>query len=291
MQQILEDQSGTLEVYPDSRPSSATITIFKPGGEELVASTAATVDSLSTTVASKTSDEVFVVASASGFVVGRKYLLIGAGGDSSPIEISEIDGTTITLAHPPAIPVAVSDSIVGLRVSYTLASSKTGERDLYYRAEWLVTPTSGDVQGIQSTFDVVRMQFTDPCTSDTVKRYLSFQFPSAISRYSSEELNNIAERASNMVTRAVDSIGRRAHLYGSPEMFTEAGLIAMKIVLADDGLIPQAGQLDVLEYLENLRRSFKSHVHQATQSGWYDKDDDGVVETGEKGNWSTRVVL
>jgi len=94
-----------------------------------------------------------------------------------------------------------------------------------------------------------------------------------------------------MVVRSVDAIGRRAHLYGSPDMFEECGLLALKLILADDGLIPQAGQIDPLEFLTNIRLSFNASIHQATQSGWYDVDDDGEVEKNEIGNWSIRVVL
>ena len=291
MIQVLQNQNATLEIYPKSRPSSATVTIFKPGGDALVESTAATVDAANTTIASVTSSEVFTVASASGLATGRKYLLVGATGDESAVEISEIDGTTITLAEPPAIPVSVSDAFVGLRVTYVLASANTSVRDLNYRAEWIVTPTSGDVYSQQTMLDVVRMQFKEPCTRETVKRYLSFQFPSATARYSSEELNNIAERANNMVVRSVDAIGRRAHLYGSPDMFEECGLLGLKLILADDGLYPNSGQIDPLEFIQSVRLSFNSAIHQATQSGWYDVDDDGEVEKREIGNWSIRVLL
>ena len=293
---FIQDQAGTLEVYPSGRAASATVTVYKPGGGELIASSSATVDSTSTTISgTPTSNQVFAVASASGLSVGISYALESATEGSSVVEIAEISGTTITLAQPASFDLASGDALRGLRLTKALTSANTADRALHYRADWIVTPADGgDVQSFRTMFSIARMQFLPPCTRDTVLRYLSFQFPSAIARYNGEEMANLAARASARVTRLVESTGRAPELVGRADLFADAGLLALKLVLADDGLVPQAGTIDLLEFTDSTRRSLQQAVTEAVRAAqWYDHDDDGVVDQNrlEVGPFAMRIVL
>jgi hypothetical protein len=125
-----------------------------------------------------------------------------------------------------------------------------------------------------------------------VKMVLSFQFPSAASRYQYQELVDIAERASAMVMRQVEASGRYAQLIGDPSAFKDAGLYALRVILADQNLIPQASTTDVVEYLTAMQKRMQEEVRTALKAGqWYDKDDDGVPDAGERGAFSTRIRL
>lgn len=293
---FIQDQAGTLEAYPSGRPTSAEVTVYRPGGGELVSSSSATVDSTSTTIdGAPTSNQVFAVASASGLAVGRSYALESATEGSSVVEIAEISGVNVTLSQPASFDLASGDALRGLRLTKALTTANTADRALHYRADWLVTPADGgDVQSIRTMFSIARMQFLPPCTRDDVVRYLSFQFPSAVARYNGEEMANIAERASARVVRLVESTGRAPELIGRADLFSDAGLLALKLVLADDGLVPQAGTIDLLEFTDSTRRALQQAVTEAVRAAqWYDADDDGVVDQNrlEVGPFAMRIVL
>ena len=293
--QIVQSTTATLDIYPRALPSTAKVTIVKPGGSALVSQTTATIDSASTTVASVsagTAGQQLSVASAAGLSVGTKYLLTSQDGQDATVEISEIDGTTIRLTDPPPFDPQDGDTLKGLRVSFSMSGAQTATRDLYYRAEWEITPSSGNPVRLQTIFHIVRMLFRDPVTQEDAKRILAFQFPSAAQRYEGESLANMAERASQSVLRQIEATGRLAHLYGDPGSFRDAGLVALRLVLADDGLIPQASTTDHVEYIEQLTKKLRDEIKLAVKAAqWYDDDDDRVVDARETGPWSTRVVM
>ena len=294
--QVLQNQSATLEVAGNSQISSATVSVFKPSGDALVEDASATIDTTSGLVSSQstTSPETLHMLSVSGFVVGRPYLIESQNGETSFLYLSEIDavGNKLIFDSPPAFDVEEGDTVRGARISYVLASANTATRDLYYRAEFTITPTAGDVYKLQLMFHVCRTQFQDPVTLDDVKRVLSFQFPSSASAYQTGQLREMAERASNMVFRQIEASGRLPHLVSSPAAFKDAGLYALRLVLADDNLFPQAGTTELTEYIESMSKQMQQECRTAIKAGqWYDKNDDGKVEEREVGALSTRVLL
>jgi hypothetical protein len=293
--QVLQNQSQTLSIVCNSQTSSVAVTCYKPDGSELT-SGSATVDSTLTTVQSQQgeSPESVHVTSVSGFVVGRPYIIESQGGPTSILYLSEIrtSGSLLVFDAPPAFDLASGDTIRGARASFVLGSGFTGERDLYYRAEFTVTPSSGDVYKKQTIFHVCRTQFQDPVSLDDVKRVLSFQFPSSASAYQAGQLREMAERASNMVLRQIEASGKLPHLVSSPDAFKDAGLYALRLVLADDNLIPQAGTTEIVEYVQTMQKQMVEECRTAIKAGqWYDKNDDGVVDPRETGAFSTRVLL
>ena len=294
MRQLIENQSATLELYPSKRASSATVQVVEPGGDDLVsAGTAASVDAVSTTVATVASNQAFTLASASSVVVGRKYEITSATQGSCVVEVSSISGTSIELTEPAAVDIAVSDEFRGLRITYALSSSLTGDRGQHYRADWTVTPADGgDVQAYREIFSIGRMALRPACSKEAVIRLLSFQYPSSVSRYSSQELENIAERASAIVQRLIEKTGRATELIGDASAFRDSGIHALKLCLSDDGLTP-GNAMDLVSFQESTRDQLLSSVHDALNAlQWYDKDDDGVVTRDrEIGPFSIRVVL
>ena len=294
--QILQNQSGTLEVVASSQVSSAIVSVYKPDGTAMVSGASATIDTTNTTIQSQTgsSPETLNVTDVAGFVVNRPYLVESQHGQDSLLYLSQSYDSPdkLVMDAAPAFAITSGDTIRGARVSYVLAAGNTTERDLYYRAEFTITPTSGDVYTRQVMFHVCRTQFQDPVTLDDLQRVLSFQFPSSADAYQTGQLREMAERASNMVLRQIEASGKLPHLISSPAAFKDAGLYALRLVLADDNLIPQAGTTEMVDYLQAMQKAMTLECRTAIKAGqWYDKNDDGKVGSRETGAFSTRVIL
>lgn len=294
--QILQNQSASFEVVASSSTSTATVSFYYPNGSSLVTDASATLDATTATINSQssTSPETLTCSSVVGFVAGRPYLIESIGGQQSVLILSSVNMNTseLTFDQPPPFAITNGDSVSGARITYTLDSTYTSKRDLYYRAEFTITPNSGDVYKKQVMFHVCRTQFDDPVKADEVKRVLSFQFPSSADYYQPGQLKEIATRASNMVIREIEASGRMPHLLSSPDAFKDAGLLALRLCLADDNLIPQAGTTEIVDYVDSIRKQMLESVRTAIKAGqWYDEDDDGKVEERETGAFSTRVML
>ena len=297
--QALQNQSVTLEVVASSITSSATVNVYNPDGSSFFSLPfVATVDSTSATITAQdaASPETLTVNSVSGFVVNRPYVIASQNGQQSVLFLSQIDTSASKLIFDAAPPFAIenNDTINGARVSFDLPSNKTAERGLYFRAEFLIDPAASgaDKYKKQVMFHICRTQFEDPVSMDDVKRVLSFQFPASADYYQAGQLREIAERASNMVMRQIEASGKMPHLLSSPDAFRDAGLLALRLCLADDNLIPQAGTTELIDYVDSIRKQMQDSISVAIKAGqWYDKNDDGKVEERETGAFSTKVML
>lgn len=292
--ELLEDTAHTLEFYPDEVPSSATVSVYKPGGSAVVDAQTATVDPVSLAVSSVSADpQVMTLGGVTGLTVGRRYRIQRSETfEGSIVEIAHIGaGNVITLAEPPAFTPAADDRFMGLRLSYSLTASHTADRGMNYRVVWRVTPVTGaDVKSYREVAHVVRQTFRPPATAEDVSRYLAFAFPSAATARNIEALKNIADRATAAVRRIIEASGRYPALFGDADAFKAAGLIAVKLELIDESLYP--GNVDMLDYSDLLRRQLKETTREAVQAlSHYDKNDDNVVDGREVGPWSTRVIL
>ena len=291
--QFLKDQIGTLEIFPSALVTSADVAVYKPDGAILVSSTSATVDSTSTTITSQTAGNPnrLHLSSVSGFVVGRKYLIQGTDGEEFQVTISSIDTSSnhILVNVPPPFDIQNGDLIKGTRVAYSIPAAKLNVLDTYFRAEFTCTTAAG-VFNETVFFDVVRMQFNIR-SAELVKRLITFQFPSAASRFETGMIEEIADRAHKMILDKIRATGRFPHLYGSPDMFDEAYQHAVRLVLADFGMIPNAGAVDVIEYMNLYRDKLREALDIASQANGYDKDNDGTIDQFERLNWSTKIVL
>ena len=291
--QFLKDQIGTLEIYPSALVTSADVAVYKPDGAILVSSTSATVDSTSTTITSQTAGNPnrLHLSSVSGFVVGRKYLIQGTDGEEFQVTVSSIDTSSshILVNVPPPFDIQNGDLIKGTRVAYAIPAAKLNVLDTYFRAEFTCTTAAG-VFNETVFFDVVRMQFNIR-SAELVKRLITFQFPSAASRFETGMIEEIADRAHKMILDKIRATGRFPHLYGSPDMFDEAYQHAVRLVLADFGMIPNAGAVDVIEYMNLYRDKLREALDIASQANGYDKDNDGTLDQCERLNWSTKIVL
>lgn len=276
---LLENRDGFIEYVSPERPASATLSFKDPSGSELATPTA-TVDPTSTTVTAVTSTDEFTVGSA--LVPGREYLWVSTsdGAHASLVRCAEYDGRVVKLESPPAASVVVvGDLIVGARITATIPASALATRDLHYRAEWTVTGADGLVRVYTQEVHVGRTLFRPACTPDQAARYLSGAFPHLAVERTWGYFAELARRASARVERKLIAGKRYPNLVGDSNAFGDAGLVALRVELAQEGLIPPG--FEPTGYMRSQEQALGEAVNEAISGLWYDKDDDGAVGENE----------
>jgi hypothetical protein len=142
------------------KPSAATAKIvdlaFSDAADDadriILATSAATVDTLSTTTSAATGPRSadprkVPVASAAGFAAGRHYA-ITAAGQAEAFEVDRIDGTNIYARHELRGTYTTSAAVTGLRVTATFPSTRANDADeidrrTIYGVDWVFTGTTG----------------------------------------------------------------------------------------------------------------------------------------------------
>lgn len=147
----------TLSVDLPRRPSAAgTFAVTTMGGAIVQTSSAPTLDTVNTTLASAAAAgaQQLTVTSGTGVTVGRRYLLGGAEDDGGEVvTVRAVSGTTVTLVGRLRAARASGAAFVSARVSFSVAAIATPGRA--YRVEY--TWPSGDGQPVAHIpFDVVR---------------------------------------------------------------------------------------------------------------------------------------
>jgi hypothetical protein len=107
----------------DVRISTPSTTLPDEGSEQ-----AATVDSVSTTLAAAASrgDSSVTVASASGIVEGRRYL-VEDDGEKYVVQVAEVDGTEVHLTGELPGPVSSGAPFVGIAITHQLTADETSD--------------------------------------------------------------------------------------------------------------------------------------------------------------------
>lgn len=163
------NKATTLSVDLPERPDATpTFVVKAPSGGEMLAATSVTLGTTNTTLsgASAAGATTVSVTSASGVVVGRRYLVGGSedvGGER--VTVKSISGTTLTLARPLLRAKASGATFQSTRVECALTAASVATIGRHYRVEitWAVSTVS------QPTFvvplDVVRYQAISTVTS------------------------------------------------------------------------------------------------------------------------------
>lgn len=288
---ILEDRSTLIEFVPPEAPASATCSFKDPGGAEK-ATPAVTVDATNTSVgATVTSSTEFQVGAA--LTPGRQYWWrsADAGAHKALIRCAEYAGGVARLeAPPPGSSVQTGDVITGARLTATIPDTAVTERALNYRAEWTVTGVDGVVRTYLQAIHVVRALFRPACLPDEASRYLAGAFPHASIDRPYGYFAELARRASNRVERKLLAGQRFQHLVGDHGAFADAGVVALRIELALEGMMPPG--FDPTNYVARTEEELGQAIQEAIAGLWYDADDNGVVDQGTEvsGFYSMRLV-
>ena len=296
--ELLEDQAVTIKLLPDmleERPASATVKFQKPSETDstALASGSATLGSWSTTVTGTPSSQTnFSVSSVANIAAGDTVWLETTDGWKGSVLVSEVTAAgAVTLEAPPPGTVTAGASIYAFELTFDLTAAHTADRDLNYKAVWIVTDNAGAKKAFQQIYHVVRTQFSDAVTAQETSRYVALQYPGYAASVDAGHYEEIAKRASDRVRMRVQGSGSYCHLVGDPSQFRlDAGIHSLRIELARDGLVPPG--YDPSQYLSDQERALSRSIGDALRAlQWYDGDDSGTVQTDEvKKTFTVRAV-
>lgn len=266
----------------DVPSADVNITILDASGTELLASTAATKGSVSTTLSAAASAGAknITVAANTGMVVGNPIVLTDASGRSEPCEIEGINSTAIALKSRLSRAYASSDAVTDAHIYYDADISDTDDfsKTIYYQA--LFSSTDWDeTRGI--IFRVVDIKSTNPITFDDVKAWASHV---DIIRDSKDEsmLDKPRDNAWNLIKAKLRASGRDPDVWrDSAECANIGGLLACGLFLAEHG------HYDLSErYVGNppgMGGLFVSYwADFAKAPTWFDTDQDRNVDIDER---------
>lgn len=159
LQSVIKGRGGTIETYfLAGRPTSCTVSVYDGSGSAKVSAASGTVDTVNTTITEPADalDTTLTVASATGIVAGRRYLL-GANPGAEAVGVKDIVGSVVTLWAPLVYGHADNETFVGLRVSYAVDS--TAAAGLWWDGYAVFTPLTGDEN--TETVDCVRRKIPE----------------------------------------------------------------------------------------------------------------------------------
>lgn len=282
--EVAQDQAATIEFYPPVPPTSVTVAVKDSSGG-ILSSGAATVDSVSTTLATVTDRETATLTSGTGVVPGRRYWIVSAQTSERralvSVESLTVVGASVDLYPGPQwLPVA-GDAFRAARVTYSLGSGATATRDPHCRVEWTVTGTDGAVTVHRTTLSIVRTVFDVETRPEDVRAWLAERYAHRATELDNDptRYQQIAERATSLVRRRIRESDRWPHLTGDPGAFIECKRLALRIALIDDGI--RDGVDDVVTYLDAMIRRLDDETRRGLAACWYDSDDSGSVEVEE----------
>lgn len=275
---IARDIGGTVEWYAPLRPDAApTVEVLNAsGGSEVTAGTAATLDSVNTTLAAGASatDTSLTLTSGANLSAGRRYLISAAGGQSEVIELDRFSGTTAYLKNPLTYPHANGAAFQGTRISYTIAAAVAGTEEDYWRARfsWAVSGTAQAAGVVE--FTITRHPIYNPA-----------QIPDLYQVASSALQARIATDQSlgDALTRAWDEVLDTLHAQ-SVRIGTIVGSDKLKraVVYRTLGLLAEPYGRDYRDERDELQKRYLACLAVFKGAAALDDNEDNAIEKYEK---------
>lgn len=268
--EIRKSTAAAITFVTDSVWTSISGEVLSRTGSQLATPTP-TVNAADTTITAATDASTFTLDDATAVTPGTSYLVTDLGW-SQVCKIATVNGTAVTTVDPlPATPTTSATFKGGVSVSLTVPSSATGTVGENYRARIYTTTNA---QEMVEVFHVVYHLFSTPITAAELQSLVSEVWPSR--EFGAVELAQIADEASEKVSRAVRSTGRRPYAYGDSNLFKAAGKVAARLVLLDYGLV--APGWDPEDYDRHYRSRFDRELGDAVAAlTFIDDDNDDAV--------------
>jgi hypothetical protein len=213
--------------------NAVNVQLLDSDGSELLAATAATKGTFSSTVATAANpgDTTIVMAGVAGLVAGEPFVL-SSGVDSELCEARRISGATVTLRDPLARSWAVGTTAKSALIYYdaNLSSTSTYPVGLYYQAIW----TCSDWTSIRAqVFRIATRATVCPIEYEHVRRVLP-QVGALRDGDEDPDLEGVRETAWQIMSAQLLAEGIDPETLRDPERFGQAGgaLAACLFVMA-----------------------------------------------------------
>ena len=285
----MEDTAGTLTLdYTEvGAATSPTVILLKPDGSTLQSSTAATADTTSTTLAAPVAvgATTLTVASATGIVAGRSYVVSNTGGQYEEFRVKSVVSTTVTVFEAFEYAYDTSDPVFGRRLTYTATTAHTADRDRGYRAKWTYT-VGGAEYRTQTLFDVVRNKWPDiivtPQDFKAIAGDLGDDIMQTVDQQGADFATAVAE-ATKEVRDRIRLNGLEVDLFYDWEPFKRP--VVMRVILswAEQGWQPRDWDDGNRSYIERREQLFLRAFEEALEiNDAYDADDSDAVTDDEE---------
>lgn len=278
MRFLQQGQNAAVEFAPPQRPASAALAFVSPAGVSL-SSPAVTLDPASRTIASVGDFSLTVAAGAGTIAPARPYWLVNGAEGESLLRPSTVVANVVTYQDMPGVSVTTSSTLVGARLTATIPASALATLGQWYQLRWLVTMATGEVVSYLEPACVCRTVFLPPMTPDVAARHAGYAFPGVASTKRTAYWEGIASRATRRVEQRILASGRMPYLVGDQRLLEDAGMAAMRIELARDGLIPPG--FDGTTFIDRMEQELKDQLEFALAGTWHDDNDDGKVDVAE----------
>jgi hypothetical protein len=278
MRFLQQSQAAAVEMSPLRRPVSATLAFVSPAGVSL-SSPAVTLDPASRTIASVGDFSFTVAAGAGAIVAGRSYWLVNPNEGATRFRPSSVVGNVVSYQDSLAVTLTTSCVLYGATLSATIPATAVSQLGQWYQLLWQVTTVEGDVVKYLEPACVCRSIFTAPMTSDVAARHAGYAFPGVAVSKRAEYWEGVADRASRRVIQRILASGRMPYLVGDQSLLQDAGMAAMRIELARDGLIPPG--FDGTTFIDRMEQELKDQLEFSLAGTWHDDNDDGKVDVSE----------
>lgn len=278
-----KDRATLVEFYPPAaRPVSATVRFLSATGVE-IATPAATVDSLSRTIATVVDAESYTVSGSTGtHAAGRLYWWTASDATMSAlVMLSEVVSSTWYLEQvPPTMLALVSDTFRGARCTTTITAAAAAKLGENYRIEWTVTGADGVVRTFDQVAHVTRKDIRPAVDATLARDYFNGAWKDVAGQRRYGFFVKIAQRASDRVWRRIRKMGRYLHLLADSDDFEAAGRIALERECAADNLLP-SGIMDAQSYRESLDAQLNAEIEDVISSRPYDENNDNALDETE----------
>lgn len=278
MRFLQQGQNAVVELSPPQRPVSATLAFVSPAGVSL-SSPAVTLDPVSRSIASVGDFSLTVAAGAGTIVPGRSYWLVNPNEGAARFRPSSVVGSVVSYQDSLAVSVTTSCTLSGATLTATIPASALTLLGQWYQLRWSVTMASGETVAYLEPACVCRTVFTQPMTADVAARHAGYAFPGVAVNKRTEYWVGVADRASRRVIQRILASGRMPYLVGDQSLLEDAGMAAMRIELARDGLIPPG--FDGTTFIDRMEEELKQQMEFALAGTWHDDNDDGKVDVSE----------
>lgn len=270
-------RSGSLTVTLPHRPTGAgTAVVYSAEGGALETITP-TLDSLSTTISADVlpGKTTLTVASASGLVRGRRYLLDGPeDGGGEQVTVTGSASTTLTLARALRRGHASGAAFVSTRLSLPITTLSTSAVRRNLRVEWL-DPDTHEMVAIP--FDVARWS---PLTFLTAED-LRASDPLLTKRIPPEMwLPDLVADAWDKITDSLAAKGRVPGNFAGTIDLTRAHGYLCRAFIAEGFTRDTEGAA----FLEDMRTRYRQELDETLAGLGYDEGGAGATATG-RGQW------